>query len=194
MCDFRGDSGQRASADAGFSLVEVLIASLILTTGLLTLAQLFTISTRSNLTARATTYASILAEQKLEELRGLTWGFDLFGFPLSDTASDTASPDSETTGGTGLSPSPAATLREDTAGWVDYVDQFGHTLGGGADRPTDAIYIRRWSVTPHPVDPSNVLVLQVLVFRIQDRYGIDGSMGRLTHGARLATVKVRKAR
>jgi len=75
---------------AGFSLVEVLIATMLLATALVMLAQLFALSTQSNIGARNTTYTAVLAQQKLEELRALTWGFDTQGLPISDTSTNTA--------------------------------------------------------------------------------------------------------
>jgi len=179
----------------GFSLIEVMVASLILTTGVLALAQLFTLSTTSNVSSRHTTYTTVLAEQKMEELRALTWGFDTAGLPVSDTGSDTASAGDATSGGTGLSPSPATSLQANTDGWVDYVDQFGRKLGGGAEPPPGAVYARRWSVEPLPTNPNNTLILQVLAFRVRDRGAADdGSVARMPDEARLATVKTRKAR
>ena len=49
---------------------------MILVTGVLTMAQLFIASTATNLAARNETFTTVLAEQKLEQLRSLTWGFD----------------------------------------------------------------------------------------------------------------------
>lgn len=164
----------------------------------MTLAQLFGVATRSNLGSRTTTYAAVLAEQKLEELRALVWGFDTQGLPVSDMDSDTtsdtvASPESPA-GGTGLSPSPATALQENTPGWVDHVDQFGATLGGGAEPPANTVYTRRWSVQPLPTNPNNTLILQVLVTRLRDRGAAnEGAVKRLPEEARLITVKTRKA-
>ena len=76
------------SNDRGFSLVETLVATTIMSVALASLAQLFLISTKANQSARITTNASVLAQQKMEQLRGLTWGFDIIGLPLSDTTSD----------------------------------------------------------------------------------------------------------
>ena len=75
-------------ARAGFSLIEVLIAMTILSVGLASLAQLFAMSTRANAGSKNTTFASVLAQQKMEQLRALTWGFDTLGLPLSDTTTD----------------------------------------------------------------------------------------------------------
>ena len=43
-----------------------MIATGLLATAVVTLAQLFALSTQTNISSRSTTYASVLAEQKLE--------------------------------------------------------------------------------------------------------------------------------
>lgn len=174
--------------------MEVIVATSLLATALVTLAQLFAISTKTNLSSRNTTYATVLAQQKVEELRALTWGFDLQGLPISDTTSDTAVSPEQPNGGSGLAPSPKTALNENTPGYVDYIDQFGNKLGGGAQPPANAIYMRRWSIEPLPTNPNNTLIIQVLVTRNRDR-GVanDGAVSRLPDEARLITVKTRKA-
>jgi hypothetical protein len=78
---------------------------------------------------------------------------------------------------------------------VDYVDAYGNTLGGGASAPDNALYTRRWMVSPLPTNPNNTLVIQVLVFRNKDRAAADaGAARRLPEEARMVTVKTRKAR
>jgi Tfp pilus assembly protein PilV len=57
------------SAASGFSLVEVLIATGLLATAIASLAHLFAVATRANLDAGDTTWATVLAAQKIEELR-----------------------------------------------------------------------------------------------------------------------------
>src|SRR4051812_10174352 len=52
----------------GFSLIEVLIATAILVTGMAALAQLFVLAISANARSRATTVAVMLAEQKVEQL------------------------------------------------------------------------------------------------------------------------------
>lgn len=184
----------RFSSASGFSLLEVMIASGILATGLIALAQLFLLSTTANTSSRSTTFASVLAEQKMEELRGLTWGFDSSGLPVTDTTTDTADPDEAGIGGTGLAPSPGTALQENTDGYVDYVDMFGNKLGGGTSPPDRTLYTRRWSVEPLPANPNNTIILQVLVTRRRWRGSADeGAVLRLPDEARLITVKTRKA-
>lgn len=172
-----------------------MIATLVLATALVSLAQLFALSARTNLSSRTTTYAAILAEQKIEELRALTWGFDPDGLPLSDTTTNTAVSPEEPIGGAGLEPSPPTALRENTQGYVDYVDEYGNKVGtGGTSPPGDAAYTRRWSITPLPTNPNNTLIIQVLVTRNRARGDADkGAVARLPDEARITTVKTRKA-
>lgn len=183
------------SNQSGFSLVEVLVASGILATALVTLAQLFAVSTRSNLSGRNTTYAAVLAEQKVEELRALTWGFDNAGLPITDITTNTAVNPETPNGGTGLAPSPMTSLQENTPGYVDYVDGYGNKVGtGGAAAPNGGLWTRRWSVTPLPTNPNNTIIIQVLVTRFTNRGAADeGAVARLPEEARLVTVKTRKA-
>ncbi len=179
----------------GFSLLEVLIATTILTVSFAALAELCAMATRTNRSARTTTYAVILAQQKMEQLRSLTWGFDAIGLPLTDTTTDTTVVPERDAGGTGLSLSPADALGRNTDGYVDYLDLFGHSLGGGATPIDGTVYIRRWSIEPLPASPDNTVVIQVLVTRRRDRAAADAAadVRRLPDEARLISVKTRKA-
>ena len=191
----------RCSNEAGFSLFEVVIAMGVMTVGLVALAQLFALSTTANHSSRTTTFATMLAQQKMEQLRGLTWGFDTIGLPISDVTTDssvvpqaTGCPTSSAAGaGTGLSPSPGGTLADNVSGWVDYLDINGCLLSGGSTAPNRTIYIRRWSVEPLPTNPNNTLILQVLVTRRTDRGVADeGNVARMTEEARVMSIKTRK--
>jgi prepilin-type N-terminal cleavage/methylation domain-containing protein len=188
------DASRFNSDQAGFSLLEVVVATALLAGGMVSLAQLFAVATTSNTNARTSTFATVLAEQKMEQLRGLTWGFDTIGLPLSDTTSNTAGAVPAPTGGAGLSPSPASSLTTSAAGYVDYLDQFGNVIGGGSTIPNGTMYIRRWSIEPLPTNPNNTLILQVLVTTRRNRGTADtGSVARLTEEARLISVKTRKS-
>ena len=184
-----------ASNAAGFSLLEVMVATALLASSLVSLAQLFAMSTKSNIGSRNTTYAAVLAQQKLEELRSLAWGFDQNGLPISDITTNTTITPEDPNSGTGLSPSPQTSLGENTTGWVDFIDSFGNKLGTGSNPTASAIYTRRWMVSPLPTNPNNTLIIQVLVFRNKDRGQADlGNVMRLPEEARMITVKTRKAR
>jgi type II secretory pathway pseudopilin PulG len=184
----------RSSSEHGFSIVEVLVATLIMATGVLAMAQMFGIATQSNNAGRANTYATLLAEQKLEQLRALAWGFDTQNLPVSDLSTDTTTSPESPTGGTGLSPSPENALRENTVGYVDHLNANGDIVGNDAIPPDDAIYTRRWSIEPLPTNPNNTLIIQVLVTRHRNRGQADaGAVHRLADEARVITVKTRKS-
>jgi len=181
--------------ESGFSLAETIIATGIMAASIAGLGQLFAVSVLSNRTARNTTFASVLATQKMEQLRGLTYGFDTLGLPLTDTSTNLAVNPLSPTGGTGLSPSPTGALRANTDGYVDYLDVYGKTVGtGGTTIPNGTTYIRRWTIEPLPTNPNNTVVLQVLVTRATNRGTADaGKVDRLPDEARIITVKTRKA-
>jgi prepilin-type N-terminal cleavage/methylation domain-containing protein len=183
------------SGERGFSLVETLIATTLMAVALTSLAQLFALSTRNNQNARSSTFSAVLAQQKMEQLRGLTWGFDTLGLPLTDLTTDIANvPAGED--GTGLSPSPADSLRQNHDGFCDFLDQYGRPLGTGGAVPAGTMYIRRWSIEPLPANPNNTIVLQVMVTVHRNRGDADGAGGtdrRLADEARIVSVKTRKA-
>jgi type II secretory pathway pseudopilin PulG len=175
---------RRKRPDLGFSLIEALIASTILLTGLSVLAQLFGASSTSSRRSELTTSATVLAIEKMEQLRGLAWGFDALGLARSDFSSDIAAFPERATGGGGLTLSPAGTLATNTLGYCDFVDVNHRALGGGVDPPAGAHYLRRWSIDPLPADPDNALVIQVVVSR---------ATSASVPAARLVTVKTRKS-
>lgn len=170
------------------------MASAILAVGLASIAGLFGISIRANATARNGTLTTILGVQKIEQLRSLTWGYDGAGLPISDRTTDTTVSPERSAGGTGLSPSPSDTLRQNTDGYVDYLDVSGNLLGGGTVPPAGTVYWRRWSIEPLPTAPNDTRLLQVLVTR-RDNRGTpnEGSVTRLPEEARFMSIKMRKA-
>ena len=113
---------------------------------------------RASHAARVQTLATVLAAQKMEQLRSLTWSFGAAGEPLSDDYTDLSS-DPPAGSGPGLQRSPAATLEADFSSYVDYLSSAGVSV---ASRPA-AAYTRRWAVEPLASDPENILVLQVRV-------------------------------
>src|SRR5262245_15367758 len=96
---------ERWRTGEGTTLIEVLIAMLILVSGVLAMAQLFLIGAVTNTSSRDTTVAAILAAQKLEQLRARG----------------------------SLQPSPAESLLRNVAGYVDHVDVRGRVVGEGSD-------------------------------------------------------------
>ena len=59
---------QGARGEAGFSLVETMVASLVLTVGLVGLAQLLAVATVMHSDARQATAGTMLAQAKVDEL------------------------------------------------------------------------------------------------------------------------------
>jgi type II secretory pathway pseudopilin PulG len=188
-------SNSRRNNEAGFSLIETMVATLLLATGLVATAQMFVLATRGNITAQRSTYTATLAQEKMEQLRGLAWGFDAVGLPIQDYSTN-ISVEPPTNDGVGLQPSPADALSANVAGYVDYVDRAGNTLGGGALPPLNTMYVRRWSVEPLPTNPNNTLIFQVVVFALGERAanGAGPVLDRVRDEARLVTVKTRKSR
>ena len=62
-----------SNSESGFSIIETIFATGIMATAVVALAQMFTISVQNNHNARTGSYATTLAEQKMEQLRGLTY-------------------------------------------------------------------------------------------------------------------------
>ena len=62
------NEAQDARGEAGFSLVETMVASLVLTIGLVGLAQLLAVATIMHSDARQATTGTVLAQAKLDEL------------------------------------------------------------------------------------------------------------------------------
>ena len=58
----------RARSERGFTILEALIAAIVLTVGLVALAELLAVSLRMHMLGRETTSATRLAEDKFEEL------------------------------------------------------------------------------------------------------------------------------
>lgn len=183
--------------ERGFSLAETMVATAILATVSLGVAQMFILAAEQTRGGKVETSAATLAEQKMEQLRSLTWGFDLIGqgLPVSDTTTNLAVDPPNATG-TGLNPSPAGTMEQNTTGFVDYIDQFGRYIGTGSQAPPNTAFVRRWSIEPLPTNPNNTLVLQVFVTtpaRDAQRGASSNKRWKLPGDAWLVTVKTRKA-
>lgn len=184
------------SSERGFSLVETLVATGILATVAMGVAQLFAVSINSNVAAKSQTSTAALAGEKMEQLRSLTWGYDTtgLGLPVSDTTTNIAI-DPPTAGGNGLNPSPAATLDQNIPGYFDYVGIDG-VWAGANDPPTgDAVYLRRWSIEPLPTNPNNTLILQVMVTTVRMESMRDPTQPkrRLPGDSWIVSIKTRKA-
>ena len=64
---------RRPSAQAGFSIIELMVALILLGLGILSVANLFPLGSRTQLRDRLRTSATDLAQQKMEQLRLKGW-------------------------------------------------------------------------------------------------------------------------
>ena len=113
-------------SDSGFSLLETLVAAAILTTAVGSLVAALSAASRANQSAKRSTYAAILAADRMEQLRSL---------PLDDPA---------------LQPSPPDALTADVDGCHDApVEGFRRrwSVIPLADHPADsvAVHVLVWS-------------------------------------------------
>ena len=154
----------RAGSAAGFSLIEVLIATVLVCSAIAGLAHLGAIGVTQAADVQRGALALALAQSKLEELRASPWAFDATGARVSAPA---------------LLVSPADSLTEDASGFVDSFDRFGEPASPAAP----AIYRRRWAISPFdPVDP-DTLLLQICV--------VPGGSPDLPADACVATIRTR---
>ena len=151
----------------GFALLEVLITAGLVIAVAAGASHILAIAVRASHGARVRTIASMLAAEKIEQLRSLAWSHVTTSDPaisisFSDFTTDLSN-DPATDSGPGLLASPPGTLEANVAGYVDYLDGAGRRVGAGGLPPATAVYIRRWAVRPLASDPENILVFQVVV-------------------------------
>ena len=188
----------RSNQTAGFTLIEVLIATALLVSVAVGTAHLFAIVTNAGRAAREQTSTTILAAAKLEELRSLTWAYEPVpgASPLlrTDVSAD-LSVDPPSDGGPGLSLSPPGTLAQSVPPYVEYLDTNGRWVGNGPSPPEAAIFVRRWSVRPLPEDPLRTLILSVFVTTVaQERARTAPWAGRSAQETLLVVLTTRKGR
>lgn len=128
----------------GFTLLETLIATGLLVTALAGLAQLFALSLRLTRDAGHFGAALVAAEDKLESLRALRFGYDEAGTPVTDPR---------------LAPAAPSALSIDTDPWVDWVD-----AGGVAVAAAEAAFVRRWRITALGPGEPDAIAIEVCVF------------------------------
>lgn len=138
------------------------MAAGLMATLALGVAPLFKIAADRNRGARLQTLATLIAWQKVEEIKSL------------DSA--------------GLARSAAGSLDSDTDGYFDYLDVRGVPVGrADSSAPSGgAAFVRRWAIDPLSAGPAGVIVIQVLV--APAGHASRGSVGWRLHGARLAAV------
>lgn len=140
----------------GCTLVEVLVALVLITIALTGLAQLLAVTMSQMQAARHRSAAMWLAAAKLEQLQALTWNVRFVeGVPVmgQDEVTDLRI---EPGGSSG-------TGTREVVEVVDYLDARGEWVGGGGHVPVAAAYERRWSVVRRGEGASGLLVFEVAV-------------------------------
>jgi Tfp pilus assembly protein PilV len=128
---------RRDMADRGFTLVEVLVAFLLVISVMAGVAGLFSIATRAAREARVQTAMLAMAADEVEAWRALPWD--------------------------ALTVSPADALDRDEDGFADRLDARGAIV---SDDDGAAVYIRRWQVVGAGPGADRALALRVLVMPV----------------------------
>lgn len=150
--------------DSGFTLIESIVASAVLIATLAGLTYLFLQGAQIAAQGRRAPVALAAASSKLDQLLALAWTYDASGAPLSDLSSDTSRDPPAPGGGTGLSSSPVDSLSRPAAGFVDYLNARGRSVG--STPAAEALFTRRWRIRPWPAASADALLLRVCVVRI----------------------------
>ena len=155
--------------DAGFSLLEAIVAIGLMAGALTSLGQMLAMSIAINRSARDRSDAAVLAQQKMEQL--------LVELP---------------TGGVASGSSSAGSLTSNMDGWFDYVDRSGQSLDG-PERLGGGVFVRRWAIEPLASSPAASLVVHVLV---TSGPGLNDavSAARPRDQVRLSTITTSRAR
>ena len=146
----------------GFSLIEVMIAIVILTVGLLSLAQMMMIATNSNALSGRMTSSAALAKEQLERLKAVPFYSDPQNFVRNNLLLD----------GGNIDDQAAAQVN-----YVAYFDMDGSPLAS----PGDSLFQVRWQI--RTINPRFGLLSNEMI-RIdvrcmaaagsQDQFGIIG--------------------
>jgi hypothetical protein len=128
---------EASHATRGFSLIETLLATTLLTIAVGGLAHLATAATFINQRARSSTLAALLASSKVEELLAVPWNEQVAQASNADTS-----------------------IERNVAGFYDLLDASGRPSASGSGA---AAYRRRWSVRRFAEDPDSGLVIHVVV-------------------------------
>lgn len=128
------------TGEHGFTLIEVMVSIVILTVGLLSLAQMMVLASHANTLSGRMTSSSALAKEQLERLKATPFYSDPFSRTRNVALLDGGDLDST------------------VAGYVAYYDADGQVAGAGA-----AMFEVRWEVQTVP----STLPLQMVRIRVR---------------------------
>lgn len=137
------------STHDGFTLLETVVATGVLVTALAGIAQLIALSVRSTRDAESQAAALVVAEDKIERLRSLHYGYGSLGELITDP---------------GIVHTATQSLDQDTTGAVDFVNDQGAAVDVNVPAH-GAVFTRRWRVTPIDSFVPEAVAVEVCVFR-----------------------------
>lgn len=141
------------SAQSGFTLVESLIAIVILTAGLFSMAQVLTFTVMASKTyGQDAAKATSAAQDKMEELKQL----DFYDSTTNITVNRPY-----TTDGVGLTEGGSIHPADPADGYVDFID-----ASGARTSEENAVFTRQWQIID---DPSFTDLKRILVTVTSDR-------------------------
>ncbi len=152
----------------GFTLVETIVATGVLITALAGVAQLLILGAQLTRQANASGQALVAAQDKLESLRGLPFGYDAAG--NQQTAP-------------GLEPSPSSSLSENAPPYVDWIDPSGAPLRDASG----ASFVRRWRIDTLDDTTPDAITIEVCVF-----HASSGETDIRAAQACLSTIRTRQ--
>lgn len=133
--------------ERGTTLVEALVATALLVTLLGGVAHLFISSQQQALIAERIAAATLVAQDRIQQLSAEPLSWSVHGLPLDAPA---------------LAPSPPGTLDADTTGYSEVVDRAGRAAGEeDAEGPA---FVRRWAIALARPSDSEALSIEVCVF------------------------------
>ena len=121
------------NTEAGFSILEALVAATIFAVAIVSLVQLVMHAAEQSVRTELATVGLTLAQSKLETLRTVRFDFDANGLRRDDAQ---------------LALSPADAHDRDVPPYSEALDRFGTLMPAG----TPAAYVRRWSIGNHGQD------------------------------------------
>ncbi|HQR37383.1 MAG TPA: prepilin-type N-terminal cleavage/methylation domain-containing protein [Blastocatellia bacterium] len=139
----------RHQREAGFTLLEALIAALILLVAIVFVAQLFVTAMQQNRTSRESTHATAIAQSKLEEINAMPLEKLVYGGDLGEKQ------------GAGDKPG--------TPGYFDFlvVDDVDSDKIGVVNDRSKANYARFWKIEPDPGGWEGMYRITVRVVSLQ---------------------------
>jgi prepilin-type N-terminal cleavage/methylation domain-containing protein len=132
-------SNEKPARERGFTLIEVMMAIVILTVGLLSLAQMMVLATNSNTLSGRMTSSSALAREQMERLKAAPFYSDPFARIRNPALAD------------------GGDLDQGQAGYVQEYDADGNPVAG------NGLYEVRWQIRRIPTN----LPLEMLEIRVR---------------------------